>query len=326
MNMALREKDGEQSGVTHVVAVPRRLARQLFDGLVGFRELMIARINDVNATTMREVMAAATSVAAVVEGATEHITRVKQMVSALEGQGGAGSGGVAGAIARQGEVLRRFFESVSRDIARQESTAQRAQTQLQRITRAASDTANLASAARLLALNARIEAARVGGHGNCFSTIAGEMQHLAEQITRANEFIDSLASRLSQDLPELAQTAQALRQSSEALRHDLSAAAHDVDVETEAMRAVIGRLLESSDQEMAKLIGTSHEALSHLQFQDVIAQGLLRLEPPLRELQIAQAEQLGAPDLAADLPAAQHVEIGGDKPVDQQNAGEVMLF
>ncbi|MET0283812.1 MAG: methyl-accepting chemotaxis protein [Polyangiales bacterium] len=323
MNMALREDDGDQSGVTHVGGVPRQLARKLFEGLAGFRELMVARINDVNATTMREVMAAATSVASVVEGATEHITRVKQMVSALDGQGG---GGVSGAIARQGEVLRRFFEAVSRDIARQESTAQRAQTQLQRITKAASDTANLASAARLLALNARIEAARVGGHGNCFSTIAGEMQHLAEQITRANEFIDSLASRLSQDLPELAQTAHALRQSSEALRHDLSAAAHDVDVETEAMRAVIGRLLESSDHEMAKLIGTSHEALSHLQFQDVIAQGLLRLEPPLRELQIGQADQLGAPDLAADLPAAQHVEIGGDKPVDQQNAGEVMLF
>ncbi len=320
MSLALLDETKEHEGVR---GVPRWLARKLFDGLAAFRALMVERINDVNATTMREVMAAATSVASVVEGATEHITQVKQMVSAIDGHGG---GGVAGAIVRQSEVLRRFFESVSRDITRQEVTAQRAQTQLQRITKAASDTANLASAARLLALNARIEAARVGGHGNCFSTIAGEMQHLAEEITRANEFIDGLASRLSQDLPELAATAQALRESSEVLRQDLSAAAHDVDTETAVMRDVIRRLLESSDQEMAKLIGTSHEALSHLQFQDVIAQGLLRLEPPLRELQIEQAGQLGSPDLAAHLPPAQHNEIGGDKPVDQQNAGEVMLF
>jgi uncharacterized phage infection (PIP) family protein YhgE len=320
MTMSALEDSQEEFSMR---GVPRRLARHLFDGLSGYRTQLLARINDVNATTMREVLAAAGSVATVVEGASAHIRQVKEMVSTLDGEG---EGGVSGAIARQGEVLRRFFESVTRDIARQESTAERAQQQLQRITKAASDTANLASAARLLALNARIEAARVGGHGNCFSTIAGEMQYLAEQITQANEFIDSLASRLSQDLPELAASAHALRTSSEALRDDLSEAALDVDVETAAMRDVIGRLLVQSDQEMAKLITTSHEALSHLQFQDVVAQGLLRLEPPLHELQVDHATQLGAPDMIAELPPAQHVEIGGDKPVDQQNAGEVMLF
>ena len=172
-------------------SVPRSLARRLWDGLVEYRTLLMQRLNDVNATTQREVMAAAASVASVVDGATKHVRQVKQMVASLEGGGG---GGVAAAVARQGEVLRRFFEAVSRDIARQEDAADRAQQHLQRIAKAALDTAHLASAARLLALNARIEAARVGGHGNCFSTIAGEMQHLAEQITQANEFIVACAS------------------------------------------------------------------------------------------------------------------------------------
>lgn len=320
MIRAVPDTSFEDAGEGHV---PRRIARRIAAGLAEFRSLMMSRINDVNATTAREVIAAAGSVAAVVDGATAHVRRVKEMVASIEGGEG---GGVAAAVARQSDVLRRFFESVSRDIARQEAVAERAQQHLQRITKAASDTAHLASAARLLALNARIEAARVGGHGNCFSTIAGEMQHLAEQITQANAFIDNVAARLSQDLPEVALSAKALRNSSEELSHDLSQATADVEGETAVMRDVIRRMTDQSDHEMSYLISSSHEALSHLQFQDVIAQGLLRIEPNLHNLQVEQAKLLDIEDIIADLPPSQHSEIGGDKPVDQDNAGEVLLF
>jgi methyl-accepting chemotaxis protein len=309
--------EGAHDGLT------RRLGRRLLAGLADFRATLMQRINDVNATTGREVIAAAGSVAAVVDGATAHVRRVKEMVASLDGGTG---GGVAAAVAHQGEVLKRFFESVARDIERQEVVAERAQQHLQRITKAASDTAHLASAARLLALNARIEAARVGGHGNCFSTIAGEMQHLAEQITQANEFIDSLASRLSQDLPEVANSARALRASSEELSTDIAAATSRVEEETDLMRDIIHRMTQQSDQEMAYLITSSHEALSHLQFQDVIAQGLLRIEANLYDLQAEHARALGLEETIAELPQPQHREIGGDKPVDQDNAGEVLLF
>lgn len=301
----------------------RALGQRIAAGLREFRSLLMVRLNEVNATTGREVLAAASSVAAIVERATSHVKRVKLLVEGLDGRGG---GGVAAAVAHQSEVLRRYFESTSRDIAHTEGTANRAQQHVQRITKAASDTAHLASAARLLALNARIEAARVGGHGNCFSTIAGEMQHLAEQITQANEFIDGLASRLAADLPELANSARALRTSSEALTTDLSSATAQVERETADLRDVISLLLSESDREMAELISTSHEALSHLQFQDVVAQGLLRLEAPLHDMQVEQAKLLGVEDAIAELPSPQHREIGGDKPVDQERAGEVLLF
>jgi methyl-accepting chemotaxis protein len=222
--------------------------------------------------------------------------------------------------------LRRFFESVARDIERQETVAERAQQHLQRIAKVANDTANLAGAARLLALNARIEAARVGGHGNCFSTIASEMQHLAEQITQANEVIDTLASRLSSDLPEVARSAHALRASSEALSADLNAATLVVEAQTALMRELIRRMTQESDEEMTNLISSSHDALSHLQFQDVVAQALLRLEATFYEQQIEHAQALGLTETIAALPPVQHHEIGGDKPVDQENAGQVQLF
>ncbi|MDB4972733.1 MAG: methyl-accepting chemotaxis sensory transducer [Myxococcaceae bacterium] len=303
--------------------VQRGLARRLMSGLAEFRTLLMQRINDVNATTSREVMSAAGGVAAVVDAATAHARRIKALVGSIDGHDGRG---VAAAVGRQSEGLRRFFESVSRDIARQEAAAERALQHLQRITKAASDTAHLASAARLLALNARIEAARVGGHGNCFSTIAGEMQHLAEEITKANEFIDSVATRMGKDLPEVALSARALRTSSEDVSKELAAATSDVERETAGLRDVIRQMMEQSDHEMASLVQSSHEALSHMQFQDVAAQALLRIEFALHELQVRTATELELPDVLAELPRTQHTEIGGDKDVDQHNAGEVLLF
>ena len=300
-----------------------RLARKLSSELAAFRTLLMQRITEVNTTASREVMAAANSVAEVVNRATAHARRVKEMVSTIYGSE---SGGVAAAVARQSEGLRRYFLSVSRDIERQEAAAERTLQHLQRITKAASDTAHLASAARLLALNARIEAARVGGHGNCFSTIAGEMQHLAEEITKANEFIDSVATRMSKDLPEVAESARALRSSSEALSEDLAVSTSQVEYEITGMRSMTLRIMEQSDQEMAALVTSSHEALSHLQFQDVIAQALLRLESVLYALQVRHATELGATELIEGLPLPQHTEIGGDKAVDQENAGEALLF
>jgi methyl-accepting chemotaxis protein len=301
----------------------RRLGRTLIASLSDFRTLMMQRINEVNSTTEREVLAAAASVAAVVSGATAHARRVNEMVVSIYGHDG---GGVAAAVARQSAGLRRFFTSVSRDIARQESAAERAQHHLLRITKAASDTAHLASAARLLALNARIEAARVGGHGNCFSTIAGEMQHLAEEITKANEFIDSVATRMSKDLPEVAESARALKASSEELSQDLTVATGEVEREVEGMRDMIRRIIDQSEHEMTALVTSSHAALSHMQFQDVIAQALLRLDPALYELQLRHARELGVEELAGQVRAPQQTEIGGDKPVDQSNAGEIVLF
>ncbi|MDB4987888.1 MAG: methyl-accepting chemotaxis protein [Myxococcaceae bacterium] len=314
------EHDHEAAGEPRAA---RSVARRLAAAIDDYRTLLMRRITDVNATTAREVMAAASSVAAVVDGASAHVSRVKEMVGSITNRS---SGGVVAAVAHQGDVLRRFFDSVLRDIGRQEAAAERAQQHLQRITKASSDTAHLANAARLLALNARIEAARVGGSGSCFSTIAGEMQHLAEQITQTNEFIDSVATRLAKDLPEVALSARTLRSSSEELIADLSAANADLERETAEMREVIRRVLELSDHEMSSLIASSHQALSHLQFQDVIAQALLRLEQPLQAFQMRQAADWGLDDVAASIRPTQHVEIGGDKPVDLDHAGEVTLF
>lgn len=295
--------------------------RELAERLSSFRDLLMKRVHEINEMTAREVMGAVTNISSVVDGASAHIRRVKEVLHKVEG--GQGKLGIADAIAKQSRTLKLFLENVSTDIARQEAVAQRAQEHLQRITKASRDTAQLASSAKLLAVNARIEAARVGGTGNCFSTIAGEMQHLAEHITQANEFIDGLAARLAQDLPEVAVSAQALRDLCSRLGEDLSVTTEQVNLEVEALRTSVREALSDSDAELAEMVRSSQAALSHLQFQDVVAQGLSRLEGGVEDVQRFNAEEH---ELDEVIPEAKHREIGGEKDVDQQNAGEVLLF
>lgn len=317
------------SGPDMDFSVPRgslaaRASRSIATRLAALRAGFMERVNEVNEMTAREVMSAAASVGAIVEGASEHVVRVKQMLANLESADG--RVGVTAAIERQTEALNTYFRSVSSDIARQLAASTRAQDQLKRITKAASDTSRLASAARLLALNARIEAGRVGGNGNCFSTIAGEMQHLAEQITQANQLIDSLATSLSEDLPEIARSARALREGSETLNANLSLTTRDVERETATLRNVMGQTLKETDSQMVGILSASQRALSNLQFQDAVAQGLMRYEASFYDLQRAHAEENELDDVLQDLPQPQHVEIGGEKAVDQDNAGDVLLF
>jgi methyl-accepting chemotaxis protein len=304
---------------------PEELGRRLCARLLALRAGFMHRVHEVNAMTAREVMAAATSVAKVVDAASVHVERVKQLIASMEG-GRDGRVGVTGAIARQTKALEEYFESASSDIALQEAASTRAQDQLQRITKAASDTSRLASAARLLALNARIEAGRVGGNGNCFSTIAGEMQHLAEQITQANRLIDALAASLSRDLPEMASRARALRESSESLNATLSVTTQEVKRETEALQGIMGTTLAESDSAMAQILKASQATLSNLQFQDAVEQGLLRFEGHFVEEQLELARAFELDDVVAAIEPPEHVEIGGDKAVDANNAGELMMF
>jgi hypothetical protein len=120
--MAVSEHEMEQRNNVGGV-----LAREVAFRISEFRRFFMDRVHEINDMTAREVMGAVTNISAVVEGASSHIRRVKQMLTSVDG--GQGQMGVADAIAKQSKALKQFLESVSRDIGRQEAVAARAQEQ-----------------------------------------------------------------------------------------------------------------------------------------------------------------------------------------------------
>jgi hypothetical protein len=74
------------------------------------------------------------------------------------------------------------------------------------------------------------------------------------------------------------------------------------------------------------LLLLSQGALSSLQFQDVIAQALLRTDGWLWLLEQLYASHNEAEGLRESISAPSKIEIGGEKPIDHPDAGEVNLF
>jgi methyl-accepting chemotaxis protein len=300
------------------------VARRLLDRLAGYRSRFVERVREVNAMTEREVMAAAASVADIVERASQHVRSTKQAFAEIDGSDGERS--VAAAIAKQARAMQQYRGSLAERIAQQQAVAERAEESLRSIATAADAVASLSHEAHILALNARIEAGRLGDAGSGFAVIAGEMQRLSRQIADANELIDDLTRKLAAVLPEMTTGARAMRAASDALSSELEQSSGEVERLTAELRALVERSLRESDAAGEAIIASSHAALSHLQFQDAVAQGLLRMDKWVWELQRETGLEAGDHEAVAALVPPAQDEIGDEKPVDQENAGDVLLF
>jgi methyl-accepting chemotaxis protein len=299
-------------------------ARWLLERLAAYRARFVDRVREVNAMTEREVMAAAASVARIVERASRHVEATKRAFAEIDGADGDRT--VAGAIALQAQAMHRYRGALAARIAQQQAVAERAEQSLQSISTAADAVANLSHEAHILALNARIEASRLGDAGSGFAVIAGEMQRLSRQIADANDLIDGLTRELASVLPEMTSGVRSMRAASDALSAELERSAGQVEQFTANLRALVERSLRESDAASEAILASSHDALSHLQFQDAVAQGLLRMDRWICELQREAAKATGtAAELAAITPPVQD-DMGDDTPVDAHNAGDVLLL
>lgn len=297
------------------------LIQRLMERTAALRANFKTRIQEVNAMTERSVMAAARSAGEIVERASAHVAATKRAFAKIDGEGG--EHGVSAAISRQQETISRYHETLSRSISSQQTLAARAEENLLAIERAAEAVALLTREAHILSLNARIEAVRLGASGTGFSVIAGEMQRLSKQVGDASELINDLAQRLSNVLPAITAGGRAMRNESEHFSQALSESSRELGRATQEMHEVMRRALQEGDSAAASILRTSHDALSHLQFQDAVAQGLMRMDKWVYDLQVEQAEGAENPPV---IEPPMHLEIGDEKPVDQEQAGEVLLF
>lgn len=304
-----------------------------------YRDDLLARIRDVNNVTEREVLSAGKSIEVIVDKAASHIRELKVFLQGVTGESGKNNKGkyqepnptdekkgISEAIRQQVDVIENFVESITAAISQQNDLAKRAAEQAQKIAEAASAVATLSMASNVLSINARIEAARLGVHGQGFSVITAEMKRLSTSIATTNEMINSLARSLGDLLPAIERGTMELQTRTANFGDELSQHVSCVEKETTSLQDNVKKVLVTSDRTMALILGSSQDALSHLQFQDLVAQALLRMDERSRTMQGDVADILGMREGEKKIRAAAHVEIGGDKPVEVDHAGEVLLF
>ena len=284
------------------------------------RERIVARVREVNQTTETDVLAAGRHVQRVVEVAHRHIARLREV---LAGPVGNEDSDLARAIRSQSDHVRQHTVSVGKAVAEHATQVAAVAGHVRSITTAAREIERLNAAARVLSINARIEASRSSG-SSVFSTIASEMQQLSKAIASANKTVYDLANTMEKTVPQLVRQNQHLARVVEGYAQEARERIDAVDRRVAELRAAVGTTLAESDNALAEVVSESHAALSKLQFQDVCAQSLLQIDSWVAGLSQQVARELG---LEGDIPPAAHATVGNDDvEVNRTEAGEVMLF
>jgi methyl-accepting chemotaxis protein len=217
---------------------------------------------------------------------------------------------------------------MSERAAAQDERARNAAAAAKSIADLAASIERLAGEARLLAVNARIESSRLGAQSAGFEVLAAEMQRLSDEVATTNERVGELAGRLGHDLPWIAQHARDFRRAME----DFSTTATMQLDETERgvldLRNQVQRASKAGGAVIEDILRASQAALSHLQFQDVVAQDLRQLDGQARNAQVETLQLLDAdPELIAEIPDAEYTTVGGGMNGPAMTpSGEVMLF
>jgi hypothetical protein len=296
------------------------LHRVLVDFLNTASRTTLERIQNVNGMTSREVLEAGAALEHVMGEARAHVEQARRALS--EAAGGEGRDGLRELARRQAEAMRAYLGDSQRLIAEQETLAKQTQVGSAKIAQLATIIEGIATQAKLLALNARIEAARLGARGEALSVIASEMVRFSKEVGAANGAISELAESISRDLPRVAQHASKLRESTERFSGRINGELDEIRVAGDALEHVLQSAMTEGDQAAERIVSHAYAALSHLQFQDACAQHLLSIDAVFREILTRVPAAVGErrPDLLAG---------GALEAVNQNlslNAGDVTIF
>ena len=124
----------------------------------------------------------------------------------------------------------------------------------------------------MLAINARVEAARAGRHGKGFSAVADELQSLTQKITEANSQIATVAHSLQRILPAISEASRT--KTAETQNYNQAA---ERQIETflksfDGLKSLSEQSLSSGSVEAEQIRQCLGDVMIRLQFQDRISQ------------------------------------------------------
>lgn len=177
-------------------------------------------------------------------------------------------GNVATTIEKLSSQMRSFGQEVLERTTRQARDIEQARAWTNDIVKLGQAIANIASNARILTFNARLESARIGEAGRGFAVIAGSIQELATQVRQTNQAVAQLAENLAAALPRLGadalETSRSAKESVGQLEQQLLAVHNRLaNVRSESWEA-----LNDSANVAHELQGKANSVIHHLQFQD----------------------------------------------------------
>ncbi len=293
---------------------------QLFEKL---RSWSMKRVDEVNEMTSTESLAAGDSLNSIVNQSRSYVDYMRKAMGrfTVSANDNADEGSGIGAIEEQSAMLGAYLRNLESALASQEKVAQEALKQLGAVRRAGSHILEVSNQARMLAVNARIEAARLGGSdGGAFGVIASEMSGFAKNMQGQSDEIVQIVDGLTGSLPAIAEMTEVLRAKTAGFSQEFGEKNTEVSAVVHQLQTTIRDALQQGDDRVAAILKHSQEALSHLQFQDPCAQRLTQIEADILQAQSTARDVLET----GDLDMVERVNAANSHR--SAAAGQVMIF
>jgi len=265
--------------------------------LVHGKKRIVAWVEDLRALTEREILACGDVLSRIVDHVRALVADTDQTVQA--------------SLARSESLTSRFVTEMQDDILAQEDAVKQVLTLTDGIESAIDAINSLAQSSHMLAINARIEAARLGGDGRGVAVIADQMREMSKTVRVTADTVRASIAGLREGLPSVRERATSINERTRSF----------IDVMAEHVKSAARHSQGgASTSRLDAVIELSNVALSHLQFQDPLAQKLASMD---RDLEVIVGRVRRVLDGDGELDAIEDGRAsGGVEPAP----GDVMLF
>ena len=266
------------------------------DEITRGKELIAKRVDSMKLLTEQEVLACGSALSSIFE----HVRKL--MVDA--------ESAMSDSIHRYEAATTQFGRGIQEDGRAQEAAVADVLQLGKGIEGAIGSIDTLTRVSKMLAINTRIEAARIGEQGQAFAVISDRMRELSDAIRVASDQVKSAIVAMHEAIPPIMERAAS------------------ISARTESFIGEVERYIDSSKRRDADLgknrledvVQLSNQALSHLQFQDRLQQQLASINRAVDILDERAARVLVG---ERDLGEFEDVHMPGD---GQPGSGAVMLF
>jgi methyl-accepting chemotaxis protein len=290
----------------------------LVESLERHRDAIIQRIREANGMTEREVLAVGDSLKRIVDEARAYVADSRNTLEEFA------STNVSDMLERHGSVMASFVDTMKTQVSAQGEAAQQATEHTNRIVELGRTIERVTMESKILALNANIQARRLGVQGESFQVIAQEMKHFSESVNDANKTVQALAEGLLDVLPRILSLAADMRKTSESFSIDINQRVAEVAETNSAMKVQVAESMAAGETRLQQILKLSYEALSHLQYQDTVAQSLIGCQGQMKHA-IQEVEQwLNSGD--EGLAEAMTTTESATEDSTTIESGDVMLF
>jgi methyl-accepting chemotaxis protein len=252
----------------------------------------------VQSVSEREVLAAGGAIAKIFEEMTEHTARLSALKAHESSDSAKGS--FAAVLTRFAGEMPALLGVLVNETTSQSRLASGAAVQIREVTNLAEDMSRIAQWCRVVASNARVEAAHAGELGAGFAVLADSLAAMSNDIARATKSIQDRATAVRGIVSEMADGAAKVAAEGRARTATMKASVSEC--QKAYQDGVVGSI-HGFEQNAASIRDRSNAALSHLQFQDRLQQSLDHVLEGNARI-VAGLESLAADLAGAEAPAS----------------------